>query len=67
MSELAVPHEQLVENVKQDAHRLALSLQAATEANVSQALLLPALFMVFREAGMLPENLDFGSIMGMLR
>lgn len=57
----------LVRAVERDAAALAASMHAAVNAGVSQALLLPALFNVFREAGMLPESLDLGSLLGMLR
>jgi hypothetical protein len=52
--------------VRTDAERLCSTVKGATEAGVSDALLLPELIAVFREAGMLPD-LDFGSLLGMLR
>jgi hypothetical protein len=45
---------------------LCEAVKAANEAGVSEALLLPALIDVFRQAGMLPD-IDFGSLLGMLR
>lgn len=53
--------------VEAHARDLCASLHAATEAGVSSALVLPALIGVFREAGMIPQDLDLGSLMGMLR
>ena len=38
-----------VEQVKQDAARLAETLKAASDAGVSHALILPQLVLVFRE------------------
>lgn len=58
--------QELLAAVEADAQQLCLSVRAAEEAGVSPALVLPSLFSVFREAGMLPANLDLGSIMGML-
>jgi hypothetical protein len=52
--------------VKEDAGTLCLTVKAATESGVPDALLLPALLDVFREHGMLPD-LDFGSLLGLLR
>ena len=52
--------------VEERGRALCEAVKAANEAGVSEALLLPALIDVFREAGMLPD-LDFGSILGMLR
>jgi hypothetical protein len=58
--------EQWVGLVEAKARELCDSVKGATEAGVSDALLLPALLDVFRQAGMLPD-LDFGSLLGMLR
>jgi hypothetical protein len=52
--------------VQAQGRGLCSTVKAATEAGVPDALLLPALIEVFREAGMLPD-LDFSSILGMLR
>lgn len=57
---------QWVTLVEAKAGELCDSVKGATEAGVSDALLLPALLGVFREAGMLPD-LDFGSLLGMFR
>lgn len=66
MPELELSAEQHVIVVEAKARELCDSVKAATEAGVSDALLLPALLGVFREAGMLPD-MDFGSLMGMFR
>lgn len=52
--------------VEERGRSLCEAVKAANEAGVSEALLLPALIDVFREAGMLPD-IDFGTILGMLR
>lgn len=57
----------LLRVVELEARHLCAATKAATEGGVPDALLLPALVAVFREAGMLPESLDFGSLLGMLR
>lgn len=57
---------EMLEQVRRDGHALAASTKAALEAGVSEALVLPALFEVFAEAGMMPAGLDLGSILGML-
>lgn len=62
-----IEEEKLLENVERDARNLSASLHAAAAAGVSEALLLPAMFSVFREAGLIPASLDLGSILGMLR
>ena len=59
-------HDELLAAVRTDAEKLSASVRAAEDAGVSPALVLPALFSVFKEAGMLPESLDIGSLMGML-
>jgi hypothetical protein len=51
--------------VEEDARNLCTTVKDATEAGVPDALLLPALIAVFREAGMLPD-LDFSGLLGML-
>lgn len=58
-------HEHLAV-VEAQARDLCTAVKDATEAGVSDALLLPTLLAVFREAGMLPD-MDFGSLLGMLR
>lgn len=55
-----------LDQVEADGRALAASVQAAEAAGVSPALVLPTLFTVFREAGMMPESLDIGSILGMI-
>lgn len=52
--------------VEQDAQALCNSVQEAAAAGVPDALLLPALMAVFRDAGMLPD-IDFASLLGMLK
>lgn len=52
--------------VEEDARTLCSTVKEATEAGVPDALMLPALIAVFREAGMLPD-LDFSALLGMLR
>ena len=52
--------------VQRAAEHLCDTVQAAEAAGVSSALLLPRLLAVFQAAGMLPD-LDFGSLLGMLR
>ena len=48
------------------ARELCESVKRASDAGVPDSLLQPRLMEVFREAGMLPD-LDFGTILGMLR
>lgn len=50
----------------EEARTLCTTVKAAAENGVPDALLLPALLDVFRSEGMLPD-LDFGSLLGMLR
>lgn len=57
--------DELIGAVNLHARDLCDSIKSAQEAGVSEALILPALIAVFREAGMLPEGLDFGSLLGM--
>jgi hypothetical protein len=52
--------------VEEDARKLCTTVKEATEAGVPDALMLPALIAVFREAGMLPD-FDFSAVLGMLR
>lgn len=63
---MTVDERELVAAVERRAEELCGAVKTASEAGVSDALLLPALVAVFRDAGMLPD-LDFGSILGMLR
>lgn len=42
--------QEWLEQVKTDTAKLATTLQAASEAGVSHALILPQLLLVFREA-----------------
>lgn len=58
--------EERVALVELRGRALCEAVKEANEAGVSEALLLPALIDVFREAGMLPD-IDFASILGMLR
>lgn len=55
-----------LERIEEDARTLCDTVKAATEAGVPDALMLPCLLAVFREAGMLPD-FDYGSLLGMLR
>ena len=48
--------------VAEDATTLCTTVKAAAEAGVPDALLLPALLAVFREQGMIPENM--GGLLG---
>lgn len=57
----------LLEVVEVEARHLCEATRAATEGGVPDALLLPALVSVFREAGMIPDGLDLGSLLGLLR
>lgn len=59
--------KELLAAVERDGTALAGSVKAALEGGVSEALVLPALFEVFAEAGMMPAGIDLGSILGMLR
>lgn len=58
--------DDLLAAVEADARKLSESVKAAEAAGISPALVLPALFSVFRDAGMLPAGLDIGSILGMV-
>lgn len=58
--------QEWVRLVSEQGRLLCRTVKDATEAGVSDALILPALIDVFREAGMLPD-LDFSSLLGMLR
>ena len=58
--------DELLAQVEADAQKLCDSVKAAESGGVSPALVLPALFSVFKSAGMLPDNLDLGMIAGML-
>lgn len=57
----------MVSDVEGKAAALCESIKRATEAGVSDALVLPALFAVFKEAGMLPEALDLGMLAGLFQ
>ncbi len=59
--------KELLAVVEIEARHLCLAVKEANDHGVSDALLLPALVSVFREAGMIPESLDLGSLFGMLR
>lgn len=58
----ALDQDAWLAEVSEDARTLCTTVKAATEAGVPDALLLPALLAVFREEGMVPENL--GGILG---
>lgn len=66
MPELELTEAQWVALVEAKGRELCSAVKDATEAGTSDALILPALIGVFREAGMLPD-LDFGSLLGLLR
>lgn len=52
-------HDEHVAQVKADARRFFMSLQAAFDADVSHAILLPQLMLTYREVtGHLPELPD---------
>ena len=57
----------LLQVVEIEARHLCEATRAATEGGVPDALLLPALVSVFRQAGMIPDGLDLGSLLGLLR
>ena len=59
--------QELLAAVETNGRALCEAVHTALEGGVSQALLLPTLLGVFREAGMIPEGLDLDMIMGMLR
>jgi hypothetical protein len=46
-----------VENIKEKARDLAAALVAAKAAGISEGLILPELITVFREAGVIPDEL----------
>ena len=58
---------ELIAEIETRAHSLCEAINQAAAAGVPDALVLPALFAVFREAGMLPESLDFGMLAGLFR
>ena len=58
--------QELIAAVEESAQSLADAMKTAEEAGVSPALLFPALISVFKDAGMLPDWLDMGSLMGMV-
>jgi hypothetical protein len=57
----------LLQVVEVEARHLCEATREATEGGVPDALLLPALVSVFREAGMIPADLDLGMLLGMFR
>lgn len=59
--------EELLAFVERDGAALAASVKRALEEGVSEALVLPTLFQVFADAGMMPAGLDLGMILGMLK
>ena len=63
---MTAPDEVLLEAVEDRARELCSAVHAATDGGVSTALLLPSLLAVFKDAGMLPADLNIGSLMGML-
>ena len=50
----AMTDEQHIEAVREKARALIAALDEATSAGISQAVLLPELVSVFREAGLMP-------------
>ena len=56
----------LVLEVEAASKRLADAVKAAEAGGVSEALIFPALVAVFRDAGMVPDWLDIGSLAGLL-
>ena len=58
--------QQLVLEVEAASKQLADAVKAAEAGGVSEALIFPALVGVFREAGMVPDWLDIGSLAGLL-
>ncbi len=58
--------ETALRRVEAAAQQLCRETHAAVEAGVPDALLLPALLAVFREAGMLPD-IDLGGLLGLLK
>ena len=65
---MAEPTEQdrLVAAVEDASLLLAEAVKAAEAGGISEALIFPALVGVFREAGMVPDWLDIGSLAGLL-
>lgn len=59
--------ELLIAAVESHGRDLCNAVHAAIDGGVSQALLLPSLLSVFREAGMIPQDLDLSGLMGLLR
>lgn len=57
---------QLVARVETAARELCAAIRESREQG-ADAVTFPALIGVFREEGFFPENLDMGSLMGMLR
>ena len=64
--DLTEPYDQPGGHMTPDAHiaairdaaqKLAEAITAATAADVSQALILPELLAVFRESGLVPDNM----------
>lgn len=52
---LSHDQRQLLGNVRRAAEDLAVSLHAAEDAGISQAVLLPELVAIMREAGLMPD------------
>lgn len=63
----AALEQELVGDVEVKARALCEAVNVAIRNDVSQALLLPSLISVFREAGMIPQDLDLSGLMGLLR
>lgn len=64
--ELELTEAQWVGLVEAKGQELCSAVKAATAAGTSDALILPALIGVFREAGMLPD-MDFTGLLGMFK
>lgn len=61
------PEQVLLSDVAEKAQALAASVNAAADGGVPPAVLLPHLFIVFQEVGMIPEGFGLGDIMGGLQ
>lgn len=58
--------DELLAEVTADAQKLCDSVKAAEDGGVSPALVLPALFSVFKAAGMIPEGIDLSMLGGLI-
>ena len=66
MGDVELTEKYLVRRVEEASKDLADAVKAAEAGGVSEALIFPALVGVFREAGMVPDWLDIGSLAGLL-